>query len=89
MGRPADAIEPLEVAKLRLPHVAYVRNNLGVAYERTGRMEEAKLEYLAAVDAGDMGGKAMKSLVRLGATDTTDTSGITVAATEAVPADTK
>jgi len=89
MGRPADAIEPLEVAKLRLPHVAYVRNNLGVAYERTGRMEEAKLEYVAAVDAGDMGGKAMKSLVRLGATDTTDTSGITVAATEAVPADTK
>ena len=71
LGRPADAVEPLESAKLVLPHVAYVRNNLGVAYERTGRMDEAKIEYLAGVDAGDAGGKAMKSLVRLGATDTT------------------
>ncbi len=70
-GRPADAIEPLEAAKAALPHIAYVRNNLGVAYERTGKMDEAKTEYLAAVDAGDAGGKAMKSLVRLGATDTT------------------
>lgn len=70
-GQPAEAIEPLEIAKIRLPHVAYVRNNLGVAYERSGRMDEAKVEYQAAVDAGDMGGKAMKSLVRLGATDTT------------------
>ena len=71
IGRPAEAIEPLETAKTRLPHIAFVRNNLGVAYERTGRMDEAKSEYLAAVDAGDAGGKAMRSLVRLGATDTT------------------
>jgi Flp pilus assembly protein TadD len=71
LGRPGDAIEPLEAAKTRLPHIAFVRNNLGVAYERTGRMDEAKTEYLAAVDAGDAGGKAMRSLVRLGATDTT------------------
>lgn len=73
-GKPAEAIEPLEAAKLALPHIAYVRNNLGVAYERTGRLDEAKIEYLAAVDAGDSGdsgGKAMLSLVRLGATDTT------------------
>jgi Flp pilus assembly protein TadD len=89
VDRPAEAIEPLEVAKTRLPHVAYVRNNLGVAYERTGRMDEAKLEYAAAVEAGDMGGKAMKSLVRLGATDTTDTSGATVAATAVPPAESK
>jgi Flp pilus assembly protein TadD len=79
-GRPADAIEPLETAKVRLPDVAFVRNNLGVAYERTGRPEDAKLEYQAAVDAGDMGGKAMKSLVRLGATDTTETTVATAAA---------
>jgi Flp pilus assembly protein TadD len=71
LGRPAEAIEPLEAAKTRLPHIAFVRNNLGVAYERTGRTDEAKIEYLAAVDAGDAGGKAMRSLVRLGATDTT------------------
>jgi Flp pilus assembly protein TadD len=70
-GKAADAIEPLEVAKVALPHVAYVRNNLGVAYERAGRLEEAKLEYLAAVEAGDAGGKGMRSLVRLGATDST------------------
>jgi Flp pilus assembly protein TadD len=78
LGKPAEAIEPLEAAKISLPHIAYVRNNLGVAYERTGRIDEAKTEYLAAVDAGDAGGKAMKSLVRLGATDTTGEAGSTV-----------
>lgn len=84
LGKPAEAIEPLEAAKLALPNIAYVRNNLGVAYERTGRLDDAKLEYLAAVEAGDAGGKAMKSLVRLGATDTTPPSGdvVTAAATE-------
>jgi len=83
-GLPSEAIEPLEAAKLALPHIAYVRNNLGVAYERTGRLDEAKIEYLAAVDAGDSGGKGMMSLVRLGATDTTQSSGdlVTAAATE-------
>lgn len=88
-GRPGDAIEPLEVAKVRLPHVAYVRNNLGVAYERTGRVGDAKIEYQAAVDAGDMGGKAMKSLVRLGATDTTGSEPTAVAATTVAPPETK
>lgn len=80
LGKPAEAIEPLEAAKVALPHIAYVRNNLGVAYERTGHMDEAKIEYLAAVDAGDAGGKAMKSLVRLGATDTTDPTVTTASA---------
>jgi Flp pilus assembly protein TadD len=80
LGRPGDAVPTLEIAKTRLPHVAYVRNNLGVAYERTGKTDEAKVEYQAAVEAGDMGGKAMKSLVRLGATDTTETSIVTAAA---------
>jgi Flp pilus assembly protein TadD len=74
LGRPADAVSPLESAKAALPHVAFVRNNLGVAYERTGRLDEAKIEYLAAVEAGDADGKAMKSLARLGATDTTVTA---------------
>lgn len=78
-GKPGDAIEPLEAARVRLPNVAYVRNNLGVAYERAGRMDEAKVEYQAAVDAGDAGGKGMKSLVRLGATDTTDTTTVATA----------
>ena len=57
-----------------------MRNNLGVAYERTGHMDEAKTEYLAAVDAGDVGGKAMRSLVRLGAKDTTQPVDDTVTA---------
>jgi Flp pilus assembly protein TadD len=88
-GRPADAIEPLEAAKQLLPNVAYVRNNLGVAYERNGMIVEAKVEYAAAVEAGDMGGKAMKSLVRLGAKDTTDPSAVAVAAAAVPPAESK
>ena len=79
-GKPGDAIAPLEAARTALPHVAYVRNNLGVAYERTGRTGEAKLEYQAAVDAGDTGGRAMRSLVRLGATDTTSTTDVALSA---------
>ena len=85
VGKPGEAIEPLESAKTILPNVAYVRNNLGVAYERTGRMYEAKIEYLAAVDAGDAGGKAMKSLVRLGATDTTQPLEEAVATVSKIP----
>jgi Flp pilus assembly protein TadD len=73
LNRPADAVSPLEAAKTVLPHVAYVRNNLGVAYERTGRIDEAKIEYLAAVEAGDSGGKATSSLARLGPPETTGT----------------
>ncbi len=65
-GTPQDAIPHLETARTLLPNVAYVRNNLGVAYERTGRLSDAKLEYLAAVEAGDTGGKAARSLARLG-----------------------
>jgi Flp pilus assembly protein TadD len=87
MGRPAEAIEPLESAKAALPHIAYVRNNLGVAYERTGRLDDAKIEYLAAVEAGDTGGKAMRSLVRLGATDTTTPLGDAVAAATTEPSE--
>jgi predicted Zn-dependent protease len=87
LGRPAEAIEPLEAAKTALPHIAYVRNNLGVAYERTGKMDEAKSEYLAAVDAGDADGKAMRSLVRLGAKDTTQPVDAPVTAAVREPAE--
>jgi Flp pilus assembly protein TadD len=69
LGRPAEAVEPLEAAKSVLPQVPYVRNNLGVAYERTERLDEAKIEYLAAVQAGDTSGKASSSLARLGVAD--------------------
>lgn len=69
-GRPAEAVPLLEEARDRLPAVAFVRNNLGVAYERTGRIEEAKGEYLAAVESGDAGGKAGASLARLGGAPT-------------------
>ena len=64
-GDAAGSIAHLEVARDLLPDVAYVRNNLGVAYERTGRTEDAIVEYRAAIAAGDPGGKALKSLERL------------------------
>jgi hypothetical protein len=60
----------LEAAREQLPEVGYVRNNLGVAYERTGRADEAVIEYRAAVAVGDSGGKALKSLERLHADPT-------------------
>jgi Flp pilus assembly protein TadD len=64
-GDAAGAVPHLEAARDQLPDVGYVRNNLGVAYERTGRTEDAIVEYRAAVAAGDSGGKALKSLERL------------------------
>jgi Flp pilus assembly protein TadD len=66
-GRAADAIPLLEIAKDGLPSVAYVRNNLGVAYERVGRPEDASVEFMAAVEAGDPEGKAAASLARVSA----------------------
>ena len=77
----------MESAKTAFPHIAYVRNNLGVAYERTGRIDDAKIEYLAAVEAGDAGGKAMRSLARLGATDTTQPLGDAVATATTEPSE--
>jgi len=85
LGKPGEAIEPLEAAKSILPDVAYVRNNLGVAYERTGRLDEAKLEYLASVKAGDSGGKATSSLARLGVTETVEPLDNSVATASAEP----
>ena len=64
-GDAAGAVPHLEAARDQLPDVGYVRNNLGVAYERSGRIEDAIVEYRAAVAAGDSGGKALKSLERL------------------------
>jgi Flp pilus assembly protein TadD len=64
-GDAAGAVPHLEAARDQLPEVGYVRNNLGVAYERSGRTDEAVLEYRAAVAVGDSGGKALKSLERL------------------------
>lgn len=75
-GSFGEAIPLLETARERLTHVAYVRNNLAVAYERTGRREEALAEYRAAVESGDSGGKAALSLARLGGTvDSPSSSG--------------
>jgi len=79
-GRPAEAIPHLEAAKATLPHVSYVRNNLGVAYEKTGRTDEARIEYQAALDAGDTK-RALASLNRLGPAPVA-TASTTVAASE-------
>ena len=65
VGRESEAVPVLEQARDRLPNVAFVRNNLGVACERTGQVEQAVQEYVAAVQAGDAGGKAAASLTRL------------------------
>jgi Flp pilus assembly protein TadD len=65
-GRPSDSLQLLESARDVLPNVSYVRNNLGVVYERLGRIDEAAVEYRAAVESGDSGGKAAQSLARLG-----------------------
>jgi Flp pilus assembly protein TadD len=66
-GRAAEAIPLLEIARAGLPAVAYVHNNLGVAYERVGRPKDAALEFTAAVEAGDPEGKAAASLTRVNA----------------------
>jgi len=60
-----EAVPHLEAARDRLPEVAYVRNNLGVAYERHGDLDAAVAEFQAAVEAGDPNGKASQSLARL------------------------
>lgn len=64
-GRAEEAVTPLETAKELLPATAYVRNNLGVAYERCKRPADALEEYRAAVEAGDPDGKAQASVTRL------------------------
>ena len=64
-GRADEALPYLEAARDRLPQIAFVRNNLGVAYERSGDIARAVVEYRAAVEAGDSGGKALASIGRL------------------------
>lgn len=64
-GRAGEAVPVLELAASKLATVAFVRNNLGVAYERCSRVDEAVAEYRASVAAGDSGGKAGASLARL------------------------
>jgi Flp pilus assembly protein TadD len=44
------AAKVLGEAAEKLPHVAFVQNNLGVALERVGRTEEAKSAYQKAMD---------------------------------------
>jgi hypothetical protein len=48
-----------------LPETVYVRNNLGMAYERAGERAAAVVEYRAAIDLEGEGGKSASHLARL------------------------
>jgi Flp pilus assembly protein TadD len=43
-------VEALERARLLAPHLAYIHNNLGVAYEELGKLDDAQLAYGKALD---------------------------------------
>jgi len=60
-----DAIAHLERARDLLPEVAFVHNNLGMAYERTGRRAGAVVEYRTAVDLDPGRTPAALNLARL------------------------
>jgi len=49
-GETEDAVPLLETAARLAPGVPHIRNNLGAAYERVGRVEEALAEYRRAID---------------------------------------
>lgn len=49
-GEMRDAVSILEIAVGLAPDVPHIRNNLGAAYERAGRDEEALAEYRRAID---------------------------------------
>jgi Flp pilus assembly protein TadD len=49
-GEVEDAVPLLETAARLAPDVPHIRNNLGAAYQRTGRVAEAMAEYRRAID---------------------------------------
>jgi Flp pilus assembly protein TadD len=49
-GMPAQATVPLEKAKRREPNKASIREALGIAYFRLGRVEEAETEFRAVLE---------------------------------------
>jgi Flp pilus assembly protein TadD len=63
MERFDQALAPLARATELLPDVAVIRNNLGVALERTGHAAAAREQFAVAADAGSAKGES--SLLRL------------------------
>jgi Flp pilus assembly protein TadD len=59
-NQPEKAVDALEEAAERLPTVAMVHNNLGLALERVGRTDEARGAFL---HASDLSPKYVKALV--------------------------
>lgn len=68
------ALEVLTQAAERLPTVAYVHNNLGVALERAGRKGEAKAAYQRAMDLSPKYVKARLNAARVAKVEDAETS---------------
>lgn len=64
-GNPLAAARRLEAALMWAPDFAQGRTNLGVCYERLGRIEDAIRQYQAAITAEPRAVEAMLNLARL------------------------
>jgi Flp pilus assembly protein TadD len=67
-GDPAQAVRDLEHAASLAPAVSGIQNNLGIAYERAGRRDDAERAYERAVALDCRNDKAQSNLQALRAT---------------------
>ena len=63
-GMAAQATVPLEKAKRRAPDKASIREQLGIAYFRLGRWEEAEVEFRAMLEMSPVNDYAHYALAR-------------------------
>lgn len=64
-GSPSEAIEALDLALERGPVTHFMLNNLGLAYERVGRYDDAEIAYLGALELKSDYVKAAVNLQRI------------------------
>lgn len=64
-GEAAYALDAMELAVARIPNIAYVQNNYGMALELSGQLDEATVAYSAAADLRPGYLKASQNLARL------------------------